>query len=59
MIWIAKLMQASGKKVYFQLPECSLTYAKLMQASGKKVYFQLPECSLTYAKLMQIICPAK
>ena len=52
-------MQASGKKVYFQLPECSLTYAKLMQASGKKVYFQLPECSLTYAKLMQIICPAK
>ena len=45
-------MQTSGKKVYFQLSECSLSYAKIMQTSGKKVYFQLPECSLSYAKIM-------
>ena len=46
--------QTSGKKVYFQFPECSLSYAKITQTSGKKVYFQFPECSLSYAKITQV-----
>ena len=52
-------MQTSGKKVYFQLPERSLSYAKIMQTSGKKVHFQLPECSLSYAKIVKISVEAK
>ena len=47
-------MQTSGKKVYFQFPECSLSYAKIMQTRGKKVYFQFPECSLSYAKINKV-----
>ena len=52
-------MQTSGRKVYFQLSECNLSYAKIMQTSGKKVYFQLPECSLSYAKIVKITIEAK
>ena len=46
--------QTSAMKVYFQFPECSLSYAKITQTSGKKVYFQFPECSLSYAKIAQV-----
>ena len=49
----AKIMPTSGKKVCFQFPECSLSYAKILPTSGKKVHFQFPECSISYAKIMK------
>ena len=42
-------------KVYFQIAECSLSYAKIMQTSAMKVYFQIAECSLSYAKIKKIL----
>ena len=49
----AKILPTSGKKVCFQFPECSISYAKILPTSGKKVCFQFPECSLSYAKIMK------
>ena len=46
-------MQTGAMKVYFQIAECSLSYAKITQTSAMKVYFQIAECSLSYAKIMQ------
>ena len=40
-------------KVYFQIAECSISYAKILQASAMKVYFQIAECSLSYSKILQ------
>ena len=40
-------------KVYFQIAECSLSYAKILQASAMKVYFPIAECSISYAKILQ------
>lgn len=43
----------SGKKVCFQFPECSLSYAKITQTSGKKFCFQFPKCNLSGAKIIK------
>ena len=51
VLLIAKIVQMSAMKVYFQIAECSLSYAKIVQMSAMKVYFQIAECSLSYAKL--------
>lgn len=49
----AKIVQASGKKTCFQLPERRLFSVKIVQASGKKTYFQFPEHSISSAKIQQ------
>ena len=46
-------------KVYFQIAECSLSYAKILQASAMKVYFQIAERSLFYAKIHENADKAK
>ena len=46
-------------KVYFQIAECSISYAKILQASAMKVYFQIAECSLSYAKIHENADKAK
>ena len=46
--------QTSGKKVYFQFPECSLSYAKITQTSAMRTCSQIAECSLSYAKIAQV-----
>ena len=54
VLLIAKIVQMSAMKVYFQIAECSLSYAKIVQMSAMKVYFQIAECSLSYAKIVQM-----
>jgi hypothetical protein len=44
-------MPTSAMKDFFQIAECSLSYAKIMPASAMKDFFQIAECSLSYAKL--------
>ena len=46
-------------KVYFQIAECSLSYAKILQASAMKVYFLIAERSIFYAKIHENADKAK
>ena len=53
------VMQTSAMKTFFQIAECSFSYAKKMQTSAMKTCFQIAECSFSYAKLSNISVTSK
>ena len=41
-------------KVYFQIAECSISYAKILQASAMKVTFRLPSAAYLMQRYTKI-----